>query len=140
VPPVPERISGLDLRTAVKRRHYHNSDWYTGSSTTTSSWILDSQDLIREKAESSTRQWIQDWNLPVRDVLFCRGQKKHDVLDYDVLIDDRDTHIHDAVESDRHIVVFDRPWNQHVDVRLPRVRGWAEVPALIRMLRWAGLN
>lgn len=56
---------------------------------------------------------------------------KHDYeAGFDLLIDDYEVHVQEALDAGKVAVLFDQPWNSHSD--LHRVHGWQDVLAYIK--------
>ena len=75
---------------------------------------------------ADTIQWLHDHQVPYDE--FCAVEGKTEV-ECDLHIDDAPHHIAAFHDAGRPVVVFDAPWNRHVDDRGLRVRNWAEAEA-----------
>jgi uncharacterized HAD superfamily protein len=84
-----------------------------------------------------TAQWLARWSIAYRQLVHLDEGFKHEAsLSLDIIVDD---HLREAlgfVGKVPHIVVFDRPWNQTLNVArlFERVRTWEELVDLIRRL------
>ena len=79
-----------------------------------------------EAAAASTVTWLDEQNVPYRDLCFV-ATKAH--FDADVNLDDAPHNIASLRAAGKDAIVFDAPSNQHVNG--PRARSWTEAEDLI---------
>jgi 5'(3')-deoxyribonucleotidase len=81
---------------------------------------------LHEASAADTAVWLDQHDIPYRDLCFI-GDKA--TVGADLYVDDS-PHIIDALRAaGRTAIVFDQPYNQHLDG--PRAHGWSDVEALV---------
>lgn len=75
-------------------------------------------------AHGATQAWLDRWQLPYDELVICTDKTLHRL---DVLLDDGPHNIEAMVGAGGKAVVFDQPWNQHVQLngKVRRCYGWA---------------
>lgn len=81
---------------------------------------------IHEVSAADTAWWLDHHGLPYRDLCFI-GDKPG--VGADLYIDDSPRVIEALQASDRRVIIFDHPYNRHLNG--PRVERWSEVVATI---------
>jgi len=84
---------------------------------------------------SSTGKWLDNHDIPYRDLMFVH--EKTDVF-VDVLIDDSPYNIESYQQSGRDVIIFDAPYNQHLDGI--RVKNWTEAYNAVKKLYPDGMT
>jgi 5'(3')-deoxyribonucleotidase len=77
-------------------------------------------------AVADTVAWLDEHGVPYRDLCFL-GRKPH--VEADVYVDDAPHNIEALRRAGAIAIVFDQPYNRHLDG--PRARSWAEVEELV---------
>ena len=77
-------------------------------------------------AVSDTCTWLDDNDIPFRDICFLGAKNS---VDCDLYIDDSPGNIASLRGAGCNAVVFDQPYNRHVDG--PRVQGWSECESYV---------
>ncbi len=77
-------------------------------------------------AVADTVAWLDQSGIPYRDLCFL-GQKPQ--VEADAYIDDAPHNIEELRATGSPVIVFDQPYNRHLDG--PRARSWAEVEQLV---------
>lgn len=90
-------------------------------------------------AEHNVWKWLGRWRPPFNSVIITNlTQKKHEVSDADILVDDKPDNILGWVESsdDRLAIIFDQPWNRSMAVheRVVRAYSWDDVVATVAIM------
>jgi 5'-nucleotidase len=77
-------------------------------------------------AHGATFGWLHRWGFPYSEVIITAEKARHDI---DVLIDDGPHNVAALRDAGRRAVVFDQPWNRHVDGE--RAHTWPEFVEMI---------
>jgi 5'(3')-deoxyribonucleotidase len=77
-------------------------------------------------AVADTVAWLDDTGIPYRDICFLGAKPE---VDADTYIDDGAHNVDSLREAGHHVIVFDAPYNRHLDG--PRAATWVEVEALV---------
>jgi len=83
-------------------------------------------------AVGDTVAWLDEVGIPYRDLCFL-GRKPE--VEADAYIDDAPHNVVELRRAGNTVVVFDQPYNRHLDG--PRATSWAEVEQLVTELRLA---
>lgn len=84
-------------------------------------------------------KWLSLWRPPFHKVTITplHANKAH-WTDADILIDDSDTQVKEWHDAGRAAIIFDQPWNTHLQTAplggLFRAKGWKDIPKCIEML------
>jgi len=81
-------------------------------------------------AVADTVAWLDDVGIPYRDLCFL-GRKPE--VEADAYVDDAPHNVAELRRAGNQVVVFDQPYNAHLDG--PRARTWADVEHLVTSLR-----
>jgi 5'(3')-deoxyribonucleotidase len=82
------------------------------------------------RTTADTYLWLSLHRMPVYEVHIIGGQQRKSQITWDILIDDRDSNIADAIEAGRRAIIFEQPWNANYQPDSPlvkRARDWGEV-------------
>lgn len=74
-------------------------------------------------SKHNTVEWLDQFNIQYESITFAADKT---VLDLDVFIDDRDKNYWDLTEVGKRCLLFNQPWNSHVETE-DRVNSWDEV-------------
>jgi 5'(3')-deoxyribonucleotidase len=77
-------------------------------------------------AVQDTVAWLDTVGIPYRDLCFLGAKPQ---VEADCYVDDAPHNVEALRDSGAYVVVFDQPYNQHVDG--PRARGWVEMEHLV---------
>lgn len=77
------------------------------------------------EAVSDTLAWLVYADLPVSGVHILSDRQAKSSVAWDILIDDREFNIEDAVNHARVGILYDQPWNQHYTARYRAT--WADM-------------
>jgi 5'-nucleotidase len=83
-------------------------------------------------AAADTVAWLDESSIPYRDLCFL-GRKPE--VEADLYIDDAPHNVLDLRAAGNDVIVFDQPYNRHLDG--PRARSWAEAEELVLEFRLA---
>lgn len=86
-----------------------------------------------------SKKWIEGLNFASNEFYCTDGKSKSDI-DADVIIDDRNDHVVEFVESgdERYGIIFSRPWNSievekaNISPSIKFTHRWSEIPIFIR--------
>lgn len=81
------------------------------------------------KVTSSSAKWLDDKNIPYRDLMFVH--EKTDVY-VDVLIDDSPYNIEGFQAKGIPVIIYDTPYNRHIEGL--RAHNWEEVYMLVKQI------
>ncbi len=91
-----------------------------------------------QRWEQVTREWLQRHGMTHDRLHFTDLKTKEDVCaahDIGVLVEDSPRHLKPVHEEGTAVVIFDNPYNRHVDLRNSRrVEKWSQVPQAVREL------
>ena len=83
------------------------------------------------KFEKITRDWLQNNNVQYHDIIFVKDGEKcqENKHCFDVIIDDHLEEIVNCIGKITHILVYDHPWNQSLNVTdsFHRVFNWKDI-------------
>jgi 5'-nucleotidase len=77
-------------------------------------------------AVADTVAWLDDTGIPYRDICFLGAKPE---VEADTYLDDGAHNVEALRAAGNHVIVFDAPYNRHVDG--PRATTWADVEALV---------
>ena len=86
---------------------------------------------------ADTVGWLDDAAIPYRDLCFLGAKPQ---VEADLYLDSDADHASSLRQAGNEVLVFDRPWNQHLAD--PRARGWVEVEEQVmdRLVRHSGVH
>ena len=81
-------------------------------------------------------KWLAMQKIDYGKIVVVEPDKTKGHLDYDVFIDDSPLNAIDAADRDKTALVYDQPWNRHLDQRdnLLRIRDLSEAASRIRSM------
>ncbi len=80
-----------------------------------------------EKVRPHTEEWLKKNEIPYNELIFADGTKLNGVP-YELFIEDQDNFATELAESGAFVLLYDAPWNRHVEhVNIDRVYNWEDV-------------
>lgn len=80
-----------------------------------------------EHVRPQTEEWLKRHDIPYHDLMFADGTKLNGVP-YELFMEDQDNFATELAESGAFVLLFDAPWNRHVEhVNIDRVHSWEDV-------------
>lgn len=80
-----------------------------------------------ERVRRQTEDWLAKNGIPFHDLIFS-GESKVNGVPYELFLEDQDNFACELAEAGTFVLLFDAPWNRHVEhVNIDRVYSWDDV-------------
>lgn len=80
-----------------------------------------------ERVRAQTETWLKRESIPYHELMFAQDSKVNGVP-YELFIEDQDNFARELAEDGTFVLLFDAPWNRHVEhVNIDRVYSWEDV-------------